>query len=276
MRSIIDIAHIHPEESLIGRAAAIAMDCDDDFAANMVPEEQEPQNDSEGQQPDPPRKRRRSTRAGGQPSTKTCFAGSCNVECVKGKRWCADHNRMFDAMSYHARKDKETEAFNKVMSNAIEAERAFNRFSEDNPIEGKWTRKKFIEWSQFKKEHSLATVQVDRRGAKPFEKNQWLQRGMNKMGWTKQQCLVEWDKHAKDATVDRDSLGLDGSLRLWIKVVEEKIEDVERTDLGWGFTFLFLPKTELKKISRRDTPSAWELFLCFCWIFLCKYMSLSG
>ena len=86
------------------------------------------------------------------------------MECVKGKRWCPNHNRMFDAMSYHARKDKETEAFNQVMANAIEAERAFNRFSEDNPVDGKWARKRFIEWSQFKKEHSLAIVQVDRRG----------------------------------------------------------------------------------------------------------------
>lgn len=131
-----------------------------------APEVQE----SEGQQA--PRKRRRTAKAGvgERAAAKTCFAGSCNVECVKGKRWCPSHNRMFDAMSYHARKDKETEAFNKVMSNAIEAERAFNRFSEDNPVDGKWARKRFIEWSQFKREHSLAIVQCDRRGAKPFEK----------------------------------------------------------------------------------------------------------
>ena len=194
-----------------------------------APEVQE----SEGQQA--PRKRRRTAKAGvgERAAAKTCFAGSCNVECVKGKRWCPNHNRMFDAMSYHARKDKETEAFNKVMSNAIEAERAFNRFSEDNPVDGKWARKRFIEWSQFKREHSLAIVQCDRRGAKPFEKNQWLQRGMHKMGWSKQQCLTEWEKHAKDMSVHRDSLGLDGSLRLWIRVVEVKTEDVERTWFGW-------------------------------------------
>eukprot|EP00435_Cladocopium_sp_Y103_P075887 s7_g68.t1 len=232
------------------------MDCDDFDAANFEPEEQGPQNDSEGQQMTasaPPWKRRRTTRGGDGASAKTCFAGSCNGECVKGKRRCLNHNRIFDAMSYHARKDKETEAFNKVMSNAIQAERAFNRFMEDNPIEGKWTRKRFIEWNQFKKEHSLAIVQVDRRGAKPFEKTQWLQRGMNKMGWTKQQCLVEWDKHAKDASVYRDSLGLDGSLRLWIRVVEEKIEDVERTDLGGGLGFRI---ADLKSTSRVETSTA--------------------
>ena len=53
------------------------------------------------------------------------------------------------------------------------------------------------------------------------------------MGWSKQQCLTEWEKHAKDTSVHRDSLGLDGSFRLWIRVVEVKTEDVERTWFGW-------------------------------------------
>ena len=205
-------------------ADAPASNCDDE-----VPDSEDKQQ--------APQKRRRVTRGGfgDRSAAKTCFAGSCSVECVKGKKWCPNHNRMFDAMSYHARKDKkELEAFNRIMANALDAEQAFNRFSEDNPVDGKWARKRFIEWTQFKKEHSLAIVQGDRKGTKPFEKNQWLQRGMHKMGWSKQQCLTEWEKHAKDSTVHRDSLGLEGSLRLWIRVVEVKTEDVERTGFGGG------------------------------------------
>lgn len=199
-------------------------------AAGEVPTLQQPEA--------PPLKRRRTNArqskgsAGGNGGKiiKSCFAADCSEECIKGKKWCSNHNRIFDAMSYHAKKDGESKVFMQVMSDAIECAKAFKRFSDENPIQGKWQRKRFVEWSQFRKEHSLAIVHNDVQGTKPFEKGQWVQRGIHKMGWSKQQCLSEWERHCKDNSVQRDSLGLDGALRLWIHVVEKKTQDKERTD----------------------------------------------
>ena len=108
------------------------------------------------QQEGPKKKRRRFSSNPGEKSDgiKTCFAATCNDVCAKGKKWCATHNRIYDSMSYHAKKDKETQIFNEVMGNALEADRAFKRFMEENPDQGRWSRKKFIEWSQFKREHT--------------------------------------------------------------------------------------------------------------------------
>lgn len=207
------------------------MDFDDECADEELQLAGNDHDDPPQQEDASRRKRRRftSNSGSGRDAVKTCFVASCSETCAKGKKWCATHNRFYDSMSYHAKKNKETEIFNQVMGDALEADRAFKRFMDDNPDQGRWSRKKFIEWSQFKKEHSLSLVHTDRRGAKPFEKCQWIQRGLNKMGWSKQQCINEWEKQLKDASVKRDTLGIDGSLRLWIGVVEMKAVDTQRT-----------------------------------------------
>ncbi|CAL1127839.1 unnamed protein product [Cladocopium goreaui] len=148
------------------------MDFDDECADEELQVAGNDHDDPPQQEDASRRKRRRftSNSGSGRDAVKTCFVASCSETCAKGKKWCATHNSFYDSMSYHAKKNKETEIFNQVMSDALEADRAFKRFMDDNPDQGRWSRKKFIEWSQFKKEHSLSLVHTDRRGAKPFEK----------------------------------------------------------------------------------------------------------
>ena len=156
---------------------------------------------------------------------KTCFILTCDDECVKSKRWCKKHNQTFDNMFYQAKKENEIESLETAMSNP----EAMEEFDEENPSEGKWRRKKLIVWSQFKRKYCVSQVKRKRDGTRPFEYGQWMIRGQQTMGWTKQATHNEWERYLKDSRIDRDTLGLEKAERLWIPVIEEKHSDKDRS-----------------------------------------------
>ena len=47
------------------------------------------------------------------------------------------------------------------------------------------------------------------------------------MGWPEAAGKAEWEKYKKDTTIERDSKGLDGCLRLWLPHLKEKHKDHE-------------------------------------------------
>lgn len=150
----------------------------------------------------------------GHSSCSTFGSSTMCLATLKWKKWCAHQNRIYDSMAYRAKKDKETESFHAVMAQSLEVSKAYHLFEQDNPATGKWIPKKLIEWTQFKKEHALALMKIDRKGVKPLEQNQWIQRCFKEIGWTSQQATVGKCLTNRNS-IKKDSLG-GGTMRLWI------------------------------------------------------------
>ncbi|CAE7036850.1 unnamed protein product [Symbiodinium sp. CCMP2592] len=173
---------------------------------------------------------KRAPKAKAKQLPKTCFV--CPEPCCKGKRWCLSHNRQYDCLYYQAKSKGETATLEQAVINANRAREVFLKFSSDNPSDGKWRRKSLIDWSAFRREFVVARTVRYREGTTPYEYGQWLKRGENIMGWSKEQSKSEWEKYLADESIERDSLGIGNSLRLWLPVVAEKHRDKDRTVLA--------------------------------------------
>ena len=203
---------------------------DDDFMVDglKVAKAAEPNEPSAAASAAPKRgpKRKRSVGERGQHAQDVgaCFAAGCDECKLVAKRWCAKHNRMYDNMWTQAKKKGETAALQQAVSTPEKAAKVLNDFEENNPSHSKYARKNLIQWSSFKREHTVSRVFRSRAGCKPFELKQWLRHGEFMMGWSPADTKAEWSRWMS-SDVDRDHLGLNGAERLWIPVIEERHTD---------------------------------------------------
>ena len=158
--------------------------------------------------------------------SKSCFASACEALCLTGKRWCKRHNQLYDNMMYQAKKVGEAETLAAVMGDEEKAQKALDDFERESPCDGRYRRKALINWTQFQRVHGITTLRRDRAGARPFEQGQWMIHGEAVMGWSAAVTKAEWDKHKKNC--QKDHLGVNGALRLWIPVIEETHIDKDR------------------------------------------------
>ena len=163
-------------------------------------------------------------------AAKVCFV--CPELAMKGKRWCTSHNRAYDCMYYQAKSKGEVTTLERAMMDAQRAREAVDAFMLDNPAEGKWRRKSLIDWGAFRRTYCVTQTKRKRDGCRQFEYGQWMLRGKNEMGWTDESSKAEWQKYHADKSIERDSMGLNGALRLWLPVINEKHKDdsVARTN----------------------------------------------
>ena len=123
-------------EFVVPPVSVIIMDDDEhgDLAQQLAAEAKSAEAKSRG---------KKGSKKAGQ-AAKVCFV--CPELAMKGKRWCASHNRAYDCMYYQAKSKGEVATLERAMMDAQRAREALDAFMLDNPAEGKWRRKSLIDW----------------------------------------------------------------------------------------------------------------------------------
>ena len=210
---------------LIRSPSTSMLGSDDDFGGMLAAAAQDPEA---APKKGAKRKRAPGARGTGVEDTKTCFAGSCELMKLSGKRWCAKHNRLYDNLWTQAKKHGETAALQQAVSTPSKAQETLDEFEEENPADSRYARKNLIQWSVFKRKHEVKKVFRSRQGCRPYEYKQWVRRCETEMAWSTADAKAQWQNWlASDC--DRDDLGLNGAARLLIPTIEERHRDDDRS-----------------------------------------------
>ncbi|CAE7529917.1 unnamed protein product [Symbiodinium sp. KB8] len=143
---------------------------------------------------------------------------------VSNSRFCKDHKRSADAMSYQAEKSDDPEAketFDQIFADDAAMAAAVNQFSKDNPPCAKYKRKQMIDWLQYKRSYGTRVTRRDRGTDVPKTEKEFKLWCVNVKGLTEQETKDWWAKLLDSPGVDRDYEGYGGKLRLYIPNAEE-------------------------------------------------------
>ena len=201
---------------------------DDDFEAiDSIAEVGGGATDEENA-PAPPAKRRRGAASVVE---KACPMPECPEKVKKGGKFCLRHQRFYDVMRYQAGNDGPdllTE-FNDAMKDhdvMVEEVGIFAAANADVP--GAKKKKKRMNWAEFRTRNGVRKNKKDGSRRVPFEKEQWILREVNKFGRRRDQATQEWDKHDRDHLVDKDYMGFQSQVRLWLRKTEWRDIEMER------------------------------------------------
>lgn len=147
-----------------------------------------------------------------------CFV--CPQKKIGKKKWCVDHNRMFQSMEYRAKQDGEMEAFNKVMNDPGKAVEAFDKHAQDNPG-GKWARAKLVDWTMWKRQFGVSIESVQREKEKLMNCRTYLKFAEANEGWDQVRALKQW-KLLKE-TCDTEGTGDD--VKVWVPTGKTRFRD---------------------------------------------------
>ena len=143
---------------------------------------------------------------------------------MSNSRFCKDHKRSADAMSYQAEKSDDPEAketFDQIFADDAAMAAAVNQFSKDNPPCAKYKRKQMIDWLQYKRSYGTRVTRRDRGTDVPKTEKEFKLWCVNVKGLTEQETKDWWAKLLDSPGVDRDYEGYGGKLRLYIPNAEE-------------------------------------------------------
>ena len=167
-------------------------------------------------------KRGGKTGKGQRPGKLPCIC--CEEMRVSNSRFCKDHKRSADAMSYQAEKSDDPEAketFDQIFADDAAMAAAVNQFSKDNPPCAKYKRKQMIDWLQYKRSYGTRVTRRDRGTDVPKTEKEFKLWCVNVKGLTEQETKDWWAKLLDSPGVDRDYEGYGGKLRLYIPNAEE-------------------------------------------------------
>ena len=150
-----------------------------------------------------------------------CFCTDCTAKKLQNSKFCRVHHRPYENMKYQATRDDELRAFNEVMMNPGKATVAIKNFMRDNPAGA--TRKRFIDWAMFKREHGVRLSYTIREGEILLDIDDfWVQKGKPK-GWTRDQSDGFFRDMAQSGRYEREGEGVD--LKLWVTKNKERMRD---------------------------------------------------
>ncbi|OLP96399.1 hypothetical protein AK812_SmicGene21385 [Symbiodinium microadriaticum] len=150
-----------------------------------------------------------------------CFCTDCTAKKLRNSKFCRVHHRPYENMKYQATRDDELLAFNEVMMNPGKATVAIKNFMRDNPAGA--TRKRFIDWAMFKREHGVRLSYTIREGEILLDIDDfWVQKGKPK-GWTRDQSDGFFRDMAQSGRYEREGEGVD--LKLWVTKNKERMRD---------------------------------------------------
>ena len=194
-------------------------------------------------------------------STPYCIMPRCDEEKKKGQRFCNHQWRHYDNMRAQAvaaeaagSKDQK-KIFVEMMSDDEAAIQEIDRFAEENIASGAWKKKKKIDWAEWNERRGVKTSTTDTNRAKPFEREEYIIRQVNKFGRSKGDALNLWNE-AVAASHARDHLGFKGQLRLWLQhsvfkdVSTENYIDKSAVE---GSSRIKNPNQEVREALRRHT-----------------------
>ena len=106
--------------------------------------------------------------------------------------------------------------FAKVMVDDTKAATEVHKFSLDNPITGRYKRKKAIDWASFKRTYGKRRANIADDICKPMTQAEFIIWATDKKGLTKPEATEWWLEHKRDPKIDRDNLGFRGRQQLHI------------------------------------------------------------
>ena len=163
-----------------------------------------------------------STGKGARPGKLPCLC--CDEPRVANSRFCKDHKRSCDAMSYQAETSSDPEAkqiFQDIFADDAKCAGAVKKFSLDNPPTAKYKRKQLIDWVQYKRTFGVRVTRRDRSSDVPKTEREFKLWAVNQKGLTDQEAKDWWKKLLDDPNVDRDYEGYGGALQLYVPNAEQ-------------------------------------------------------
>ena len=169
--------------------------------------------------------------SGGQPrgppavaEGQQCFAMDCFDARLRNQKWCAKHKRAYAAMYMSAKKQDTLVHFNQLMANETQAKLAMRDWCHQNPPDGKWSRKRLLDFTQYTEAQGRLAYEGDADGDEPKTEAEFLRWAVDV------KCLTtagaeRWWQDLQTAASRRDFKGRHadgtvGALRLWVPSVE--------------------------------------------------------
>ena len=206
----------------------------------------------------------------GRPGKLPCLC--CEEAPAANSRFCKDHKRSCDAMSYqakHSGEERAQEIFDELFADDSRIGPAVKEFSLQNPPTQKYKRKQLIDWVAFRRAYGVKMTQRDRSGDLPKAYKEFKIWCVNKKGLTDDQAKDWWKKLLDDPTVDRDNDGFGGAFRLWIpnaKQSRDRLRD----------SYIDNRQEEGSAVEKKPKPSdaqAWVLLQCLWEVALLQVAS---
>jgi hypothetical protein len=110
------------------------------------------------------------------------------------------------------------------MSDAGKAKIAVQEFERDNPSSG--SRKKLIDWAQFKKRYGVRVSITQRQGETQMDIDDWWRQRGQKNGWTRAESDVVFRQHVTNGTFEVEGEG--PHLSLWVTDLKQRFRDVTK------------------------------------------------
>ena len=158
-----------------------------------------------------PKKQPKGNKAGAE--AKKCFASKCCRPKKLNSKFCADHHRCAENMSYQAKAKTppEMNSLLEVLNDPGKAQIALDDFCRDNPHNG---RKKLIDWLSFKRKHGVRVSVTYREGEIEMDiLTYWTDVGQPR-GWTRQESDDKFELEArKTDALERGQIRRCGSRR---------------------------------------------------------------